>query len=71
MVYTVRLNEDEEKQNLALVLCWLLLSNECDPPIVSNQIHYSQLVLFLSDLYQQGPKTLEVDQSLVLFRSRF
>lgn len=46
MVYTARLNEDEQKQNLALVLSWLLLPNECDPPFVSNQSHCSEEVLF-------------------------
>ena len=56
MVYTVRLNEDEEKQNLALVLSWLLLPNECDPPFVSNQIHYSQLVLFCLICTNKAPR---------------
>ena len=56
MVYTVRLNEDEEKQNLALVLSWLLLPNECDPPFVSNQIPYSQLVLFCLICTNKAPR---------------
>ena len=56
MVYTVRLNEDEEKQNLALVLSWLLLPNECDPPFVSNQIHCSQLVLFCLICTNKAPR---------------